>query len=42
MGVHCKIGFLRGKLPKKGAWTICRFKGAEGGGGGLPKKRGWG
>ena len=36
MGVHGKIRFLvggvhkkpiyRGKLPEKGAWTVCRFK----------------
>ena len=35
LGVHWKIWFLRGSwkanieggLPKKGAWTVCRFKG---------------
>ena len=39
MGIHWKIWFLRGvhekpiyrgELPKKGAWTVCRFKGRLG------------
>ena len=43
MGIHWKIWFLRGvhekpiyrgELPKKGAWTVYRFKG----GGGVEKK----
>ena len=46
LGVHWKIWFLGGgltknqyrgdELPKKGAWTVCRFKG------GLGKKDGGG
>ena len=49
MGIHWKIWFLRGvhekpiyrgELPKKGAWTVYRFKGGWGGGGG--KKEGGG
>ena len=49
MGIHWKIWFLRGvhekpiyrgELPKKGAWTVYRFKGGGGGGGG--KKEGGG
>ena len=39
MDIHWKIRFLggvhekpiyRGELPKKGAWTVCRFKGRLG------------
>ena len=31
----------RGNCLKRGAWTVCRFKGVGGeGGGGLTKKRG--
>ena len=49
-GVHEKP-IYGGELSKKGAWTVCTFKGwawivctfkGEGGGGvGLEKKRGW-
>ena len=48
-GVHEKP-IYGGELSKKGAWTVCTFKGwawivctfkGEGGGVGLEKKRGW-
>ena len=37
-GVH-ETPIQREGLPKKGAWTVCRFKGGLGGGGG---GGGWG
>ena len=38
-GRIAKKTIYRGKLPKKVAWTVCRWGG--GGGGGAAKKRGW-
>ena len=41
-GVHWKSN-VEGGLPKKGgAWTVCRFKGREGRGRDLARKRGGG
>ena len=42
MGFHEKPMY-RGELPRKGAWTVWRFKGGgRRAGGGSAKKRGWG
>ena len=42
MGVHEKP-IQRRDCPKRGAWTVCRFKGGGGGGEGAWQERGgWG